>query len=879
MSFDLQNPPANVEAEKALLGALFVRNALMDDLPELISPESFAYGPNGLIYQACESLIKKGRTADPVTLREFFETQDALEEVGGAKYLMELAGSAVGRLNALEYAKVIKDLYLRRQIIDFGEELVERCYDSDPEKDAANDVDWLEKQVLSLLKEDERGELSEVDDAVDEAISEIEDKFKSETKTVGLSTGFHDLDKLIAGLEKGILTVVAGRPSMGKTALAVNIAQNITKAGKIAAVFSLEMTKKQLAYRLIANQSSISLTRLRDGDIGTVEWGGLMEATGALKNSLIRVDDSTSLTVSNIRTRARRLQKTIGLDLVVIDYLQLLQAESRYKGQRTLEISEITRELKNLAKELDIQVILLSQLSRAVEQRDNKRPLLSDLRESGCLSCETTLLTTPRGVQYNDNSRKLVSVLNKDSVVVMADSKNLVKRPSKLIRVALQTGRFIDCTMDHPILTDRGWVPAENITRDHAVALAAKIPEPPKATRISEARWIGWMLGNGSMLGLSSPSFICSDKLLANDFVRETERIFGLTPRPHHHHSAAVWQYDITAGPVRTSAGNPCKDWLRENDLWGRKSFDKYIPDWFMKSADNHSVAEILGGLIDTDGSVPLFTTQRSAVKFATSSKILAHQVLWCFLRLGIVAYIDENKKKKHEHHHTIFTVQVQDNPTLSRLRKTLRLTGEKGRKLEEMDCSAKGSNHGNRLGVWVSKRLIEISRQNGISQNALGYRDQKKRISQSDLSKFLGKIDAGKTNLDWLTSSSIWWDRLESITPMGIGEVFDREVDDDAHNFVANGIIVHNSIEQDADLVIFVYREEYYMDREEPPTKKTNETMDSFADRLSRFESHKAEVANVAELIVAKQRQGPTGTVKLHFDGAHVRFGDMWKQ
>lgn len=877
----LKSLPTSSRAEQGLLGAILVDNRAYDLVQDYLLPQHFASAAHGSIYGAIQKIIEKGHVADPIILQRLFSKLDSLDAIGGQSYLSELAASAVSVRNAGEYSRVIFDYYRRRELIAMAEDAAAIAYEDDPDKDASTHIELLEEGLYQLSDDGiGSGDAAHISVALEEAITLAERARESDGSVVGISTGLKDLDALLGGLRDTNLYILAGRPAMGKTALAVNIAYSAAENDPVG-LFSLEMSSEQLAQRLQSGETGINSHNINMGHISAQNIDDIKQASKRISERQLYVDDTPAISTSQLRARARRMQRKHGIKLIVVDYLQLLEAVNVGKNDGPVaRTTAISKALKAIAKELRIPVLALSQLSRAVEQRDPPIPILSDLRESGCLSCETTLLTAPDGVHYNTSSHCSVSTLNKKGQIVVSASKNLNRKPKEMIRVSLRTGRSIDCTPDHPILTDVGWLPAADITAERSVALAAIIPEPKDTKRIPEARWIGWMLGNGSMVGNSSPSFICSDEQLSRDFINATEMIFGLTPRVHPHHCKAVWQYDITAGPVRTSAGNPCKNWLKEHDLWGRRSYEKYIPDWFMESADNHSVAEMLAGLIDTDGSVPVFAKQRSAVKFATTSRILAEQVLWCFARLGFIARIDDGDRKQQSHHHTLYTVQIMDGPTLARLKKVLRLTGSKGEKLKAMSCSLTGSNHGNRLGTWVGTKLVELASAHGTSQAKLGYRDQKRRISQGDLRNLLcctSLIGKGHKDLDWLVSPDIWWDQLKSITPLGVGDVFDRQVEDGGHNFVANGIIVHNSIEQDADAVAFIYREEYYYARKKP-VKRENETETSLVSRMADFQERMTEIKNLAEIIVAKQRHGPTGQCNLFFEATTCRFKDYYR-
>jgi len=379
--------PQNTEIEAALLGAILTNNRAHEQVTEFLRPEHFYEPAHQNIFAAAAKLIEMGQQASPTTLRHFFEQDDSLVAVGGAQYLMELATSVFSTINAAEYGQTIRDLYLRRELITLGENVVNDGYRLDIEISAIDQIEATEQSLYDLATtgETERGYISLVD-AAKSAVEMAEQALRREGQVVGVSTGLKDIDRLLGGLHPSDLLIIAGRPSMGKTALATNIAFNAAKAGNTVLFFSLEMSSEQLATRILSEQSGIPSDRIRRGDIKDDEFQRVVVASQELHRTPLFIDDTPALSVSALRTRARRLKRKNNLSLIIVDYLQLMQSGlTRRNDNRVQEISEITRGLKTLAKELNVPVLALSQLSRQVESRDNKRPQLADLRESGSI--------------------------------------------------------------------------------------------------------------------------------------------------------------------------------------------------------------------------------------------------------------------------------------------------------------------------------------------------------------------------------------------------------------------------------------------------------------------------------------------------------------
>jgi replicative DNA helicase len=392
-----RTPPHNTEAEQALLGAILVNNAAYHRVAEFLQPEHFAEGVHGRIFEAIAKLIERGQVADPVRLKNFFDQDGSLAEIGGAAYLARLAASVVTIINAADYGRTIHDLYLRRQLIALGEDVVNDAYKHDLDIGAEQQIELAEQRLFDLAETGQaEGGFQPFQTALVNAVQMAESAFKRSGGVAGVSTGFTDLDRLLGGLHPTDLIVLAARPSMGKSALATNIAFNAAKArlrganpgdGAVAGFFSLEMSAEQLATRVLGEESGVSSDRIRRGDVGHEDFERFVHASLELTKVPLFIDDTPSLSITGLRTRARRLKRQQGLGLIIVDYLQLLQGSGGSRGaeSRVLEISEITRGLKAIAKELEVPVLALAQLSRAVEQREDKRPMLSDLRESGSI--------------------------------------------------------------------------------------------------------------------------------------------------------------------------------------------------------------------------------------------------------------------------------------------------------------------------------------------------------------------------------------------------------------------------------------------------------------------------------------------------------------
>ncbi len=388
--------PNNIEAEQGLLGALLIDNRAFERVSEFLKAEHFYTPVHGRIYAAVAKLLERGQVASAVTLKALFDNDDDLSHLGGAAYLNDLHTFVPTVANVTDYGRTIFELHLRRELIALGEEMVNTAHVHDLDVPPTDQIETAEKKLFDLANVGDSGTgFVPFSTSLVSAIKMAEAAYRRESHITGVTTGMADLNRKLGGLQPSDLIILAGRPSMGKTSLATNMAFNAAlahaesrgKEGAMVAFFSLEMSAEQLATRILAEQAEVPSEKIRKGEVRDTEFRRFVEASQKLASVPLYIDDTAALSIAQVRTRARRLKRQYGLGLIVIDYLQLLRGSgsSRSNENRVQEISEITRGLKAIAKELSVPVLALSQLSRAVEQREDKRPQLSDLRESGTI--------------------------------------------------------------------------------------------------------------------------------------------------------------------------------------------------------------------------------------------------------------------------------------------------------------------------------------------------------------------------------------------------------------------------------------------------------------------------------------------------------------
>lgn len=420
-------PPQNIEAEKAVLGAMLQSRDAVMTAEDILKPSDFYREANAIIFEAILNLSHRGEPADILTVTEELRHMGHLDDVGGIAYVNGLAVNALSATSIERHAQIVADKSKLRQLIDASATIADEAYRG--EEDVEDITDDAEKEILSVTRDDRKSDFTPIGEAVQAELAEITKKFQNKESITGIPSGFPSFDALTTGFQKGDFIIVAARPSMGKTAFVLNMAKNmsISSEHKHVALFSLEMSREQLVQRLLCSTALIDSTKLRTGRISTQnEWKRLADASSVLMDAPLYIDDTPGISVADIRSKCRRLKAEKGLDIIMIDYLQLMQARRRPNSQdnRQQEISEISRSLKSLARELDVPVIALSQLSRSVESRQDHRPLLSDLRESGSLEQDADMVAFLYREAYYNRELEDDDPKKNETEIILAKNRN-----------------------------------------------------------------------------------------------------------------------------------------------------------------------------------------------------------------------------------------------------------------------------------------------------------------------------------------------------------------------------------------------------------------------------------------------------------------------
>jgi replicative DNA helicase len=412
-------PPQNMEAEQAVLGAIFLEPSALTLASEILIPEDFYRVAHQKIFNVMLDLSDKGKAIDLVTVTENLASSKLIEDVGGVSYLSELAASVPTAANIEYYARIVEEKALLRRLIRTASGIAEDGYMREDEVEAL--LAEAEKNIMEVAQRKGAGSFHNIKDVLVRTYDNIEEMHNRKGDITGLETGFTELDRMTAGFQRNDLIIVGARPSVGKTAFALNIAQNVAKkTGENVAIFSLEMGAEQLVMRVLCAEGNIDAQRLRTGSLTEEDWGKLTMAMGSLSNSGIFIDDTPGVRITDIRSKCRRLKQEHGLGMIMIDYLQLILGSGRAGENRQQEVSEISRSLKQLARELQVPVIALSQLSRGVEQRQDKRPMMSDIRESGSIEQDADIVAFLYRDDYYDKESEAKNIIE----IIIAKQRN-----------------------------------------------------------------------------------------------------------------------------------------------------------------------------------------------------------------------------------------------------------------------------------------------------------------------------------------------------------------------------------------------------------------------------------------------------------------------
>jgi replicative DNA helicase len=855
-------PPHNIEAEESVLGSMLLSRDAIAEVLELLHEDDFYRPAHRTVFNAILGLYSHGHAVDAVTVSEELRRGGQLADIGGAPFIHTLLASVPTAANAGYYARIVKETGMLRRLIDAGTRIVQLGYETPQDVERAVDTaESLVYQVAQGRVSEDYLSLREVLTSTLEAIERLHDDHREIT---GVPTGFPDLDRITSGLQPSNLIIVAARPAVGKSTLGLDIVRNASvKAGVTSVIFSLEMSKSELVQRLMCAECSVDMQRLRTGRMDESDWTRLTRSLGRLADAPLFIDDSASTTLMEIRAKCRRLKQRQGLGLVVVDYLQLMQPTKKVDN-RQQEVSEMSRGLKLLAKELEVPVIAISQLSRNPEARSDKKPMLSDLRESGCLTADTRILRADTSAEITlgellSRGERNIPVWTLDENFKLVPGTMTHVFPSgvkPIFELRLASGRRIKASGNHPFRTVDGWRALEELKLGSRIAVSRTVPDAalPESWPEPELVMLAHLIGDGCVASRQPIHYTSAD--IANiEAVEKAAVHFGIMPRRV---AQKNWWHVYLPSPYKLARGkrNPIAAWLDQFGLYGLPSGGKFIPHEIF-SLPKEQIALFLRHLWATDGSVQM-REGLGVIYYASNSRRLIEGLQALLLRLNIYGRIKKVQKSGYEpgYHLVLYGAENQLN--------FLDLVGVHGARgaivdslasmLRPMVERANTNLDTIPIEIWsyVRNRMRDVKVTTRAFQAAIGTKYcgstlYKAAPGRARLMKIAATLE--DQHIHNLACSDVFWDAVVTIDSLGEEPVYDATVLG-THNFIANGIVVHNSLEQDADCVLFIYRDEVY----DPESPRKGE----------------------ADLILAKHRNGPTDTVVVTFQGQYSRFAPM---
>src|ERR1700716_2208442 len=602
-------PPHDLDAEMSVIGSVLLDPLSVAKVLQFLHPEDFYRENNGQIYRAALDLFAAGEPIDNVTLAAQLQTMGLLDRVGGRAHLASMQCAVPTAANIEYYGRIVKEKAYKRRLISAGSNIAGYGYDDSIEaEDAINQAQSL---VFGVADDRDQRELARLYDLLGPAMERISLQMESGQGVIGVPSGFHDLDRMTGGFKDSDLIIVAGRPSMGKTSLALNIALHAALESKKAiAIFSLEMSKEQLTERLLTEQAQIDAQRLHRGLLTEAEFDRVSNALGPLGEAPIFIDDTPVMDELTLMLKARQAKMRHNIDMILIDYLQLMHGRSRGDDNRVQEVSAISRALKGLARELRIPVIAISQLSRAPEQRPDKRPILSDLRESGCLTGDTRIYLPDTGTYV-----PIRDLVGKTGFRVLALDEKWWRMTAKPVTNAFATGtkpvfkltthlgRRIRATGNHKFRTIEGWKRLDQLQPGDRIAVPRVLQGPETDTMTyAELGLLGHLIGDGCTLPTHAIQYTTVDPILAELVANLATQVFGAEVRPRIQRERSWIQ--VYLPPTRHlthGVHNPVRVWLEELGAFGLRSHEKRVPvKVFNQSAIG--IAVFLRHLWATDG-------------------------------------------------------------------------------------------------------------------------------------------------------------------------------------------------------------------------------------------------------------------------------------
>ena len=762
-------PPQDVSAEKSVLGSMMLSKDAISDCAEGLRASDFYRPAHEMIYDAIADLFGRGEPVDAITVADELTKRGQLQRVGGHAYIHDLIQSVPTSANAAYYAEIVAERAVLRRLVDAGTRIVQMGYAQ--EGDVVDVVNAAQAEVYAVA--DKRGseDYAPLSELLEATLHEIEVASGRSDEMTGVPTGFIELDELTHGLHPGQMIVIAARPAVGKSTIGLDIARAAAiKHGMATAVFSLEMSKTEITMRVLSAEASLQLQDLRKGTLRDEGWQKLARVMGDISVAPLYIDDSPNMTLMEIRAKCRRLKQLHNLKLVVIDYLQLMTSGKKVES-RQQEVSEFSRAIKLLAKELDVPVIAISQLNRGPEQRTDKRPQMSDLRESGCLPADTAILRADTGAETTIGELYASGAKNIE-VWSLDDGLRYRKRTmthvfstgvAPVFRLKLASGKTVRATENHPFFTYDGWQPLASLRQGDRIAVPRHVPSPRLVTE---------------------------------------------------------WTDEDVTGAARLSAvaGLP-------------------VPTEAF-SLPKAQIARLLSEMYAVAGSVRELGGDLGCVHLTTVSRQVADSVARLLLRFGISSRVVEGALIV-DHGDSIRRlcqeIGVRDAGAAGLLAKVKAVQAAEIEKqvLEDLEDIMAGES---------VTRSVLAGACHAPEAGTVAIAEAPSSARPALLAEALSSAD-----IELSAINDVEWDTVVDVEPAGVEEVFDATVLG-SHNFVADGISVHNSIEQDADMVILLHRDR------DPASGKEGE----------------------ADVIVAKHRNGPTRDITLAFQGHFSRFANM---
>ena len=860
-----RTPPNDSAAEQSVLGAMLLSKDAIADVVELVRDSDFYRPAHQTIYATILELYGRGEPADAVTVASELTKSGEISRVGGASYLHTLVSLVPTAANANYYGRIVREQAILRRLVEAGTRIVSMGYAGTGDVD--DTVDRAQAEVYEVTERRTSEDYLPLSDIMGDALTEIEAISNRDGEMVGVPTGFTDLDALTNGLHAGQLVMIAARPALGKSTLGLDICRAASiKHGLTSVIFSLEMSRNEIVMRLLSAEAQVPLQHMRSGTMSEADWSKLAGKMGVVSEAPLFIDDSPNMNLMEIRAKCRRLKQRHDLRLVVVDYLQLMTSGKRVES-RQQEVSEFSRSLKLLAKELDVPVIAISQLNRGPEQRQDKRPMLADLRESGCLPASSRIMRADTGAEVTigelmDGGQKDVPVWALDDSLRYVSSTMTHAFPTgrkEVFELRTASGRVLRATANHPLLTYQGWVSLGDLPVGSRIAIPRHVPAPSYETKWSDDHVIvlAHMIGDGSMIARQPIRYATKDPANQSIMSEATPRAFAVRVSTDDYAAARCTTLRFTSlKPVTHGVRNPIAKWLDELGLFNKRSHEKFIPDPVF-SLPKEQIALFLRHLWATDGSILINASQRGGrIYYASTSRELADGVARLLLRFGLTARIHVARKAGYRDGYHVDVSGAADQKVFLRRIGAHGQRGVVGGELLAILDSIEPNTNKDTVPREVWDDVREILADKGITHREFakqmgtqfcGSTMWKHAPSRERLGKVAQVLD--DATLEMVATNDVYWDEIISIESVGLEDVYDATVLG-RHNFIADGVVVHNSLEQDADMVVLLHREDFY-ERESPR-------------------------AGEADFIVAKHRNGPTATITVAFQGHYSRFVDM---